>query len=71
MALGLSPASAALVFVQEFVYHCFFPGNETPPPWNKALVVKHNNMEGSGNEFGERVGSVHRSRSKERVMSLK
>lgn len=40
-------------------------------PWDKARVVLHNSMEGSGNEFGKELRSVHRSHSKIRDMSLK
>lgn len=37
-----------------------FPQNELALPWGKARVILHNSMEGSGNEFGKELGSVHR-----------
>lgn len=48
-----------------------FSQSEHHPPWDKARVVLHNSVEASGNEFGKGLGSVRRSHSKERYLSLK
>lgn len=47
-----------------------FPQCERAPPWEKARLVLHNSMEGSGNEFGKDSGSAPRSHGRGRGMSL-
>lgn len=71
MALGFSPASAALTLFFSKELRFPFSQSEHHPPWDKARVVLHNSVEASGNEFGKGLGSVRRSHSKERYLSLK
>lgn len=65
MALGLSLLRQSRFLLRGVSLAFPFSQNEHPPPWDKARVVLHNSMEGSGNEFERGLGFALKSHSKE------